>query len=99
MLTLEVVNFAQTQPGNEAILGETRPGQWTGSPQESQTGAGKGAIALSERNGDKSRFGRLRKKKILRRKRNRELCEALSAPGPRVTARQKKQASRAHAQA
>ena len=53
---------------------------------------------MSERNGDKSRFGRLRKKKILRRKRNRELREALSAPGPRVTARQKKQASRAHAQ-
>ncbi|MFI5087054.1 MAG: hypothetical protein ACHP7I_01560 [Terriglobales bacterium] len=51
---------------------------------------------MSERNGDKSRFGRLRKKKILRRKLNRELCEALSAPGPRVTARQKKQASRAH---
>jgi hypothetical protein len=56
-------------------------------------------IAVSERNGDKSRFGRLRKKKILRRKRNRELREALSAAGPQVTARQKKQASRAHAQA
>jgi hypothetical protein len=53
---------------------------------------------LSERNGDKSRFGRLRKKKILRRKTNRELRESLSAPGPRVTARQKKQASRAHAE-
>jgi hypothetical protein len=53
---------------------------------------------VSERNGDKSRFGRLRKKKILRRIRNRELCAALSAPGPRVTARQKKQATRAHAQ-
>jgi hypothetical protein len=32
---------------------------------------------LSERNGDKSRFGRERKQKILRRKRNRELRKAL----------------------
>ena len=46
---------------------------------------------MSERNGDKSRFGRERRKKIFRRERNRELCQALSAPGPRVTARQKKQ--------
>ena len=50
---------------------------------------------MSERNGDKSRFGRERRKKIFRRKRNRELCQALLAPGPQATARQKKQASRA----
>jgi hypothetical protein len=50
---------------------------------------GTGAIALSERNGDKSRFGRLRKKKILRRKLNRELRAGLSASGPRATAPQK----------
>lgn len=49
----------------------------------------KGAFGLSERNGDKSRFGHERRKKILRRKRNRELCQAPSAPGPHLTARQK----------
>lgn len=32
---------------------------------------------MSERNGDKSRFGRLRKQKILRRKQSRELRKAL----------------------
>jgi hypothetical protein len=32
---------------------------------------------VSERNGDKSRFGRLRKQKILRRKHSRELRKAL----------------------
>jgi len=32
---------------------------------------------MSERNGDKSRFGRLRKQKILRRKRSRELRKVL----------------------
>lgn len=32
---------------------------------------------VSERNGDKARFGRERKKKILRRKRSRELRKAL----------------------
>lgn len=46
---------------------------------------------MSERNGDRSRFGRERRQKILRRKRNRELCQALSAPGPRLTSGQKKQ--------
>jgi hypothetical protein len=53
---------------------------------------------MSERNGDKSRFGRERRRKIFRRKRNRELCEVLSAPGARVTAHQKKQSSRGNAQ-
>lgn len=37
---------------------------------------------LSERNGDKSRFGRERRKKILQRKRNRELRERLKATTP-----------------
>jgi hypothetical protein len=32
---------------------------------------------LSERNGDKSRFGRQRRQKILRRKKNREFQKAL----------------------
>jgi hypothetical protein len=32
---------------------------------------------VSERNGDKSRFGRLRKQKLLRRKNSRELRKAL----------------------
>ena len=32
---------------------------------------------MSERNGDKSRFNRLRKQRILQRKRNRELRKAL----------------------
>jgi hypothetical protein len=41
---------------------------------------------VSERNGDKSRFGRERRKKIFRRKRNRELCAAPAAPGSRVIA-------------
>jgi hypothetical protein len=52
---------------------------------------------MSERNGDKSRFGRERRKKIFRRKRNSELCAALSAPGPAVTP-QKKQTTRSTAQ-
>jgi len=34
---------------------------------------------VSERNGDKARFGRERRAKILRRKRNRELQKALEA--------------------
>jgi hypothetical protein len=32
---------------------------------------------MSERNGDKSRFGRMRKQKLLRRKRNQTLRERL----------------------
>jgi hypothetical protein len=76
--------WVKLAPANGPVL--LKSGRW---------GAQNRSKCLSERNGDKSRFGRLRKKKILRRKRNRELCEALSAPGPRVTARQKKQASRA----
>ena len=36
---------------------------------------------MSERNGDKSRFGRKRKERIQRRKRNRELRETLAARG------------------
>lgn len=46
---------------------------------------------MSERNGDKSRFGRERKRKILNRKRIREFREALEsrnhqtvAPAPRT---------------
>jgi hypothetical protein len=34
---------------------------------------------MSKRNGDKARFDRERKKKILRRKRNRELRQALES--------------------
>ena len=79
-------------------MGETRP-KGPVLLKGGRRGAKKRSNCLSERNGDKSRFGRLRKKKILRRKRNRELREALSAPGPRVTARQTKQASRDLAQA
>ncbi len=45
---------------------------------------------MSERNGDRSRFGRERRKKIFRRKRNRELCAAPAARGPRLVARQPK---------
>jgi hypothetical protein len=37
---------------------------------------------LSERNGDKSRFHRLRKKKAAQRERNRKLRETLAAPKP-----------------
>jgi hypothetical protein len=39
---------------------------------------------MSERNGDRSRFGRERKKKIFRRKRNRELCAVPTALGLRA---------------
>jgi len=46
---------------------------------------------MSERNGDKSRFGRERKRKILRRKRNRELTQALGAATPSPATTQKKQ--------
>jgi hypothetical protein len=38
---------------------------------------GSGREIVSERNGDKARFGRERKKKILLRKRSRELRKAL----------------------
>ena len=41
---------------------------------------------MSERNGDKSRFGRLRKQKILRRKRSRELRKVLGTRGPAAAA-------------
>lgn len=34
---------------------------------------------MSRRNGDRSRFGRLRKKKVLRRQRMRELRESLKS--------------------
>ena len=37
---------------------------------------------MSERNGDKSRFHRLRKKKAAQRERNRKLRETLVAPKP-----------------
>ena len=36
---------------------------------------------MSQRHGDKSRFGRLRKQKILQRKRSRELQKALEMQG------------------
>jgi hypothetical protein len=36
---------------------------------------------MSERNGDKSRFGRLRKQRILRRKCSRELRKVLDTQG------------------
>jgi len=36
---------------------------------------------MSERNGDKARFGRLRKQKVLLRKRVRELRKALETKG------------------
>lgn len=38
---------------------------------------------MSERNGDKARFGRERKRKILRRKGNRELRRALESKMPK----------------
>jgi hypothetical protein len=37
---------------------------------------------MSERNGDKARFGRERQRKLLRRKRTRELRKALETRGP-----------------
>ncbi len=40
---------------------------------------------MSERNGDKARFGRLRKRKILERKRTRELRKALETKQPSAT--------------
>lgn len=40
---------------------------------------------MSERNGDKARFGRLRKRKILERKRIRELRKALESKTPEPT--------------
>jgi hypothetical protein len=40
---------------------------------------------VSGRNGDKSRFGRLRKRKILERKRIRELWKALENNATRTT--------------
>jgi len=42
---------------------------------------------MSERNGDKSRFGRLRKQKILQRKRSRELRKALKTQWQAVDAK------------
>jgi hypothetical protein len=41
---------------------------------------------MSERNGDKSRFGRERKRKILNRKRIREFREALQHKFPQAAA-------------
>jgi len=41
---------------------------------------------MSERNGDKSRFGRLRKQKILRRKQSRELRKTLETQRQTVDA-------------
>jgi hypothetical protein len=40
---------------------------------------------MSERNGDKSRFGRERKRKVLRRKHDRELKLALESKPPLVS--------------
>lgn len=94
----EVVNFAQTATGNGCTLTEAGRAYEPAVLKSQTRRRGQGAIPMSERNGDKSRFGRERRRKIFRRKRNRELCEVLSAPGARVTAHQKKQSSRGNAQ-
>ena len=46
---------------------------------------------MSERNGDKARFGRERKRKILERKRIRELRKALENKAPRTEVVESKQ--------
>jgi len=46
---------------------------------------------VSERNGDKARFGRERKRKILERKRIRELRKALENKAPRTEVVESKQ--------
>jgi hypothetical protein len=43
---------------------------------------------MSKRNGDKARFNRQRKKKLLNRKRNQELWEALESEAAGVTSAQ-----------
>lgn len=42
---------------------------------------------LSQHNGDKSRFNRLRRQKALQRKRNRELRKALKTPAAKAGSR------------
>jgi len=51
-------------------------------PNAQNERAQKRRLTLSERNGDKSRFHRLRKKKAAQRERNRKLRETLVAPKP-----------------
>jgi len=83
ILSLTPAHYRAFRPPGQTNWTATMPPSISGLSASPSRSANKTRMSnLSERNGDKSRFGRERKQKILRRKRNRELRKALGLVKP-----------------